>query len=414
MIFKKKNNNSFFDGIQSLSNKITNKRNQLDLNQYKHKQISYNEIRSIYKSGLGSKIVRLKSGYALNKTINFQTEHDENYYNKNLRKEVKRACKFMIGFGRGVIINYYNNDRLDQPLRIDENRALKVRAYSGDEITVNYIDRDFHSNNYNKPKSYFIKGYEIHSSRVIDFTYVEPPEEDLSCYDYGGISEFELIYKQIIADGIVERASSNIVEKNASIFYKVFGFKNLLQTKQESSLLEYFETVEDLRSNNGSSILDSEDNIEIHTQPLSNLKEISDQTLRRLAMVTGIPMPILIGENVKGLNSTGDNERLIFQDTIETIQSEYILEPLQSLLNLHKLGEINFKENQGDSPQAKAAYENTIINNAILLYNMNEDHNQYLIDHDIIKKDDFIELLTQDNESNQQDLPIDVLNEEVN
>ena len=379
----------FTDGLQSVQNTITNKRNVLNNSTFIHKKITDSELRQIYKSGIGSKIVRIKAGYALNDTLQFESVKDEDYYNKHLRKQVKRACRFMVGFGRGIVVNYYRGDDLTKPLRLDKGRQLKVRAFSGDEISVSNIDRDFHSERYNKPLQYLVNGYGIHYSRVVDFTYVEPPEDDATNYNYGGISEFELIYNQLVSDGIVERASANIVEKNSSLFYKIKGFKDAMMRKQDEGMSEYFSLVEDFRSMNGSTLMDADDTVEVHAQNLTNLKDVSELTLRRLAMVTGIPLSMLVGENVKGLNSTGDNERLVFQDTIETAQAEYILEPLQELCTLHGMGTVDFKENQGDSPQARIAYEKQVIDNALLLFQMGEDYGSYLNEHDVVKRESY-------------------------
>lgn len=394
-MFKKKKQR-FNDGLVSVFNTITNKRDALNNNRIYGRKLDNSQLRDIYKTGVASKIVRLKVGYTLNKTIEFSKPESENYYNQYLRKEVKRACRFMLGFGRGVIMNYYNGDDLTKPLRVDSNRPLKAKAFAGDEVTVLNIGRDLYAPQYNKPEYYMVKSVQVHHTRIIDFTYVEPPEDDLEKYNHGGISEFEMIYDELIADKIVARASANIVEKNASLFYKVKGLFSKMSTRQSDKVVEYFTMVENMRSNNGATLLDSEDSVEVHNQALSNLKDISELTLRRLAMVTGIPMAILIGENVQGLNATGDNERQIFQDTIETIQAEYILEPLQLLFNLHNIGEACFKENQGDSPQARIAYEKEVINNALLLFQMGEDHSVYLNIHEVTLKEDYQSLFTDD------------------
>lgn len=379
----------FLDGLESLQNTITNKRNSLNSNTFSHTRVHDNQLRKIYKSGIGSKIVRIKAGYALNDTIQFHGNADEKYYNKNLRKQVKRASRFMVGFGRGIVVNYYAGDDLSKPFRKQKERKLKVRSFSGDRVTISDYDRDFHSDRYNKPNAYMVNGHSIHYSRVVDFTYFEPPEDDIDQYQYGGISEFELIYSQLICDGIIERASANIVEKNSSLFYKIAGFKDKVQMKQEAAIVKYFSLVEDFRSMHGATLMDAEDSVEVHSQNLTNLKDVSEYALRRLAMVTGIPMAVLIGENVKGLNSTGDNERLMFQDMIETIQAEHILEPLQELFAMHDLGLMSFKENQGDSPQARIAFDKEVILNAKELHLMGEDYGAYLVEHGVMKQESY-------------------------
>jgi hypothetical protein len=49
------------------------------------------------------------------------------------------------------------------------------------------------------------------------------------------------------------------------------------------------------------------------------LKDTDDISLRRIAMVSGVPLPMLIGENVKGLNSSGTQEKTSFNEMIELL-----------------------------------------------------------------------------------------------
>ena len=55
---------------------------------------------------------------------------------------------------------------------------------------------------YNQAQDYYVRGNKVDVSRVIDFTYVDPVDTDKGTYQYGGISEYELIYEQLINDGI--------------------------------------------------------------------------------------------------------------------------------------------------------------------------------------------------------------------
>jgi hypothetical protein len=114
---------------------------------------------------------------------------------------------------------------------------------------------------------------------------------------------------------------------------------------------------------------------------------MDDVSLRRLAMVTGIPVPILVGENVKGLNSTGDNERLIFNEMLANYRANYLLAPINRLMAIAGLGEVEFKDNQGYTLEERASYERLILDNALILQNIGEDAGKYLEEKGLIKKD---------------------------
>jgi hypothetical protein len=68
---------NFFDGLTSFINQLANRRNPTNANQITTKVLQPAEARAIYKTGIGSKIVRLKTGYALDDTIQFKTKEQE-------------------------------------------------------------------------------------------------------------------------------------------------------------------------------------------------------------------------------------------------------------------------------------------------------------------------------------------------
>jgi hypothetical protein len=296
----------------------------------------------------------------------------------------------MIGFGRGVILLHKRGDDLSKPLGVIDNiKDYKLDVFSGDMVTAMDVSIDLDNIRYMKPIHYNIRGYNCHHTRIVDFTYVKPPELDAPQYRYGGISEFELVYNQIINDGIVERAAAGILERSSNWIYKIEGFKQAMQTKQDSHIVEYFSRLEDLRSIHGATLIDSTDAVESLGQSLSNLADVDQITLRRLAMVTGIPLTILIGENVQGLNSSGDNETKTFQDMIETLQEEYLLEPINMLLDKVGMKSIKFTENQGETPGQKIAYEKTVVDIAKILFEIGRDPAQYLKEKGIEQPDDW-------------------------
>jgi hypothetical protein len=389
-----------YDGITSLTNSLMNRRKASATNVITTDRISDSELRAAFITGVMSKVIKLKTGYALNDTLQFVDTSSKEFYDNVLAKHIKKVAKYQLGFGRGLIVIAEKGADLSTPMREVPDKYT-LQTFSGDVVTVGEIDRNLNSENYYKPKTYNVYGSVIHHTRVVDFTYVEPTEVDMPTYRYGGVSETELVYNQLINAGIVENASAAIIEKNSTIFYKVKDFKSMMQSKKESQLVEYFSRIEDARSVYGAGLLDAEDNIESVNQALTNLMDVDTISLRRLAMVTGIPLALLVGENVKGLNSSGKEERVAFQDTIENYQSDYILDNINELLR--KLGkeQVQFKDNQGSTPESRIEYETKAIDNAVKLSTIGEDYEAYLEEKGIVLKDDiasFFKELGEDNE----------------
>lgn len=381
----------FLDGLKNLLSSLVNNRSASAANEVVSYRVPDTELRSIFRTGLGNKIIRIKNGYALKEALKFEDSNEKSFYEKRLRGSVKKAGAFMLGFGRGlVLINEIGSD-LSTPVTGELGR-YKLDVFSGDMVTAQEVPLDLSDFRYNQPKFYNVKGKNFHHSRVVDFRYVEPPELDLPHYRYGGVPEFELIYNQIVNDGVVERASASIIDKNSTIFYKIKGFKDALNAKQESDILRFYSLTEKARSIFGAGLIDADDDIVNIEQKLSNLDSADQITLRRLAMVTGIPLAILVGESVRGLNSTGETEKQIFNELIEVLQQDYYFDPINELML--KLGKqpVEFSDAQNITPTEKIEYDGKAIENALKLSQMGEDFNAYLVGRGVLEKNTFEEI----------------------
>ena len=389
-LFKKiKDSLNFGDGLTDLLSSVTNMRSAQSRNVFNGKQLDEDTMRQVYKTGTFSKILRLKTGLALNNSIVFEKKEDEKIYKAKIEKAVKLACQYQLGFGRGIVVIHEKGAILSQPLKENwDGENYKLDVFSGDMVTVGEVDQDLSSMRYYKPRMYIVKGHPIHWTRVADFTYVEPVEYEKPNYRYGGISEAELIYGQLINDAVVERASATIIEKNSSLFYKIKGFKELVMSKKEEALLRYITVMENQRSISGAGIVDDEDEVMQVAQALTNLKEVNDVSKGRLAMVTGIPTNILMGDNNNGLNSNGDNDQKTLNDTIQAYQEQYVIDVLNSLLTRLKLDPVEFKETQARTPLENANYDKIVIGNAFQLAQMGEDFDSYLKDNGITNQSD--------------------------
>jgi len=221
----------FSDGITSLTNKLANRRNVHNNNRMTSTRVDFEELRAIYKTGVGSKIIRIKSGIALNDTLQFDSTNDKEYYETRLQQHVKNACKFMLSFGRGLIVIQEPGADLSQPLpAINDWSRVNYQVFSGDMVFVQSIEYNLASPNYYKPQAYSVRGFTIHPSRVVDMTYVQPVEFDAPEYFFGGISEFELIRNELVSDQIVQRAVPAILESHRRCSTKWTGSRSYWQT----------------------------------------------------------------------------------------------------------------------------------------------------------------------------------------
>lgn len=373
---------TMFDGLKSLVNGLINQRNALNSNVVVNNQrLSLPMLRDVNKNGLYRRIVSLKSGHSTKSGFNFDDDASQEFYKSRLVSAVRFAVNNMIGYGRGVIVLISPNEPLSEPLQ--SNKNLIIKSFGSDMITAVSASFDLLDERYMKPDFYVIREKQVHHSRVIDFSYEKPPEIELPLYFYGGMSEAELIYPQILADGIVERAVPSILEKSATMIYKVAGFKAALTQKKEQDIIRHFATLENMRSIYGAGIIDKEDDMQVHNQSLSNLQESDLITLRRIALVSAIPLTILLGEGAKGLNNDNDTEKQVFNEMIEALQTQYILPPLGDLMELMGYKRPSIKIGQNISALDKIKLDGMILDNAAKLFNMSEDYERYLNENGI-------------------------------
>jgi hypothetical protein len=393
----------FRDGIINFRNRLANIRSGTSSNRIVSEKIDNSEIKGLLVSGIGSRIVRLKAGYALNDTLDFVSKDQEFKYKKHLARSVKEAAEACIGYGRGMILLNQRGADFSRPRRGNIDLSItKPVVFSGDLCMPLNVDNDLRSWRYGKPEGFRISQAEFHHSWLIDFTYFKPAADDANLYNYGGISEFQLIRNQIINDLIIERASSTIIEKNSTVYHKMEGLKSACQQGLEADLLKYFSAIADVRSIYGDGIIDKEDDVISVSQTLSNLADVNAISLRRLSMVSGIPLSFL-GDSVSGMNATGESDRMIFQDTIENFQDTCLIEPINELFAACGMQEVTFKENQGGSPLDRIKYDAIAIENAKKLFEIAGDHSKYLIEAGVTKPKEFDIFKLSDNEDDNDD-----------
>ena len=383
------NNRSFADGLQSVTNRLANIREASATNGFVDTRLSEQELKSIYKTGLYSKLLKMRTGAALRPgSLLFSTPAEEEFFETNLAHLVKEAARYQYCFGRGVIALCSKTGDQSMPLEDGTDPAkLRFRVFDDTLISVAEYRRDLLDERYYKPHMYIIRGHNFHWTRIIDFSYLQPIEEELHEYEFGGIPEPELIYRELINDAVVQRASGSITDKISSVFYKLNGFKENLMNKQDNAIVRYFAQLENLRSVYGAGLIDKEDDILTVTQHLTGFKDIDESSLRRVAMVTGVPMPFLMGENVRGLNASGDTERQVYNDNIKSHREDFIIPPINIMFQRIGFGPVKPSEATNLAPDEQANYEGKIIDNALKMAQMGGDFHTYLEDKSIVSVD---------------------------
>ena len=379
---------AFNDGLINVRNQLAQRRSGIATNIVNAPRVSNSELQQLNKLGVCQQIIDIKTTGALDDTLAFESDTAEQFYSDRLDVLVREACRYMLGYGRAVVLVAQPGIDLSKPRqgRVNPDRARLV-VFPGSDVTASDPVNDLFDERFDLPTTYRVRHQVIHWSHLVDFRYVLPPSDQAQVYNFGGISELELIRNEIVNDQIVQRAGSAIIEKNSTVFHKIKGFKEALAANRDRDLIRYYSALADLRSIYGDGIIDSEDDVVSVSQTLSDVADVSRLTLQRLAMVTGIPVPMLVGQAVEGLNSAGTQEQNTLQRTFNRTKS-FLIDPINELLAILGQPPAEFPKTKEGTPAQQIEYEGRVLDNAGKLFNMGEDHRRYLVDKAILQEED--------------------------
>lgn len=396
------------DGFYSLLSNLMNEKASQDI--YYCSRVSTEQLRQMYRTGLGNKIISIKASYALNDTLLYPSTSAEGFYKEKLDHLVRDVVRYMLAFGRGGIL-IVDGQPLSQPLRRNiDNGSLIFHAFDGDYVHVksgllNPFDDDFL-----KPEYYIIQGSRIHPSRFIDFTYKKPALRDLPVYQYGGISELEFLKDDLDLHNRINRTVNIILEKNSTFVYKVSGMTSIMNDcdGNDNEIAKLARGIESLRGVAGSVVIDK-DFMDVTTveQGLTILNDALLMNQRNLSCNSGIPISWLFGENVKGLNSTGEQEAGMFNQMIKQLQHDHLYAPLSKLFKACGLGHVTFKKDQNVTEFQRLQIDGSILDNAFKLEKIGINASGYLEQNGLKVFDNFEDELA--NKYNQVDPDLEEL-----
>ena len=252
----------------------------------------------------------------------------------NLREEIYDALIYERLYGGGVVLlgtRELNTDA-SQPLLIDNigrDDLRFVRAFSRCEVSGINIEVNPLSQNYNRPKTFFINGQEVHRSRLLIF---DGGGEKVSY----GMSFFTNLYEEMDGFGysVLEPIFDDIIRANGSR-HAAYHLVNMLSipmfrrrlkeggvaySEREIQIRESLKEIMAQMSNYNGIILDSKYELEQYQSNVQRLPELIKQQLEVVAAGTDIPAPRFLGQAPGGLNATGKGDLTNYYNSIASDQ----------------------------------------------------------------------------------------------
>lgn len=161
----------------------------------------------------------------------------------------------------------------------------------------------------------------IHHSRIIEIVWGE------------GDSIFQSIHGELLRFASVNANAASLVHESKIDIIKTPDLASQIEQHSES-IVKRFALVGLLKGNNGTVLLDSEEDFISKSYNFAGLPDLMQEFAVQLAGVADIPYAILFGRSPSGLSSTGEHDLKNYYDTVGSYQRDYMRPVLQQLLSI--------------------------------------------------------------------------------
>lgn len=259
----------------------------------------------------------------------------------DVRGKLEQGLKWMRVFGGAVIIPFIFGDNPSTPLDISKIRPGSLRnlvVLDRYRLTVDRVDPDPFSDNFEKPEFYTIltnsistTSIRIHHSRVIRLDVRTSTFYESVTENYWGSSIFNTLWNSIAASQNTIQSIENLVyESNIDVF-KFDGFNESIKRNSSEAATAKVNIVQEMKSVLNGFVIDMKDSYEKKSNNFSTLPEIYDRFMYNVAGASGIPITRLWGREPAGMSATGDGDEKIYKQLLVRIQENQMRPALDKL-----------------------------------------------------------------------------------
>lgn len=181
---------------------------------------------------------------------------------------------------------------------------------------------------YDKPVYYRLQksmggtaGNVVHHSRVIEVVWGD------------GKSVMEKIHDELLRFASVNANAASLVHEAKIDIIKTPDLANQIEDRPDS-IIKRFALVGMLKGNNGTVLLDTDEDFISKTYNFSGLPDLMQEFSVQLASVADIPYTVLFGRSPAGMNATGEHDLKNYYDTVGSYQRDYERPILRRLIGI--------------------------------------------------------------------------------
>lgn len=189
-----------------------------------------------------------------------------------------------------------------------------------------------------RPRSWMVRGKEVHSSRLLLMVGREVPDMLKPAYAFGGLSMSQMAQAYVNNWIRTRQSVSDLIHSFAVTGLKT-DLRDILMGGAGTDAYNRMAIFAAMRDNRNAMVLNKDEEFFCVTTPLGTLDKLQAQSQEHMSAVSTIPLVKLTGITPSGLNASSDGEIRVFYDSIHAQQEKFYTDPLKTILSFIQLSE---------------------------------------------------------------------------
>lgn len=210
------------------------------------------------------------------------------------------------------------------------------------------INSNIMSENFGKPDIYqliirngatgLIAYIPVHHTRIVRFDGLFLPRILKQQNQLWGSDVFTPIHEVLRDFGMSYGSVANIIHDFRVLVYKIADLQEMVDSEDLEKLRTRLEAMNITRSVIGSYLLDTEEEMEYHSSPVTGIADLLKAMKERLQACVDVPHTILFNESPSGLGASGRSEEAQWYDYVRSKQETYLAPLLDRIIKVMLLG----------------------------------------------------------------------------
>lgn len=176
----------------------------------------------------------------------------------------------------------------------------------------------------------------VHHSRIIRYTGIDLPYFQAITEMMWGESVLERLWDRLIPFDNATLSAASLIDRANLRTVQVDKLREIIAAGGQAyeGLLQMFEMMAELQTNQGLTLLDKEDVFASTSYTFAGLSDMLLQFAQQLSGSTEIPLVVLFGQSPSGMNANGDADLRMYYDNVNSQQEAKLRNPWELLLDV--------------------------------------------------------------------------------